>query len=488
MRFLKILRILEVFLITSTSLLLQEPKCDASLIVHAQEEMEEDLGSPVCNVRVDQEAACTSESTSSASTSSSVQPHAEQQQVHNYTAHDDVSWAIKSTTLRHEYHQEQYDRFLKNCRIASPYCKSQEDLRLYMNHHQPPSVYNYTTTGFAIMPAPGDVWNLLNDFYQRNKGQQVIEYPTKVTPYHNSWDQPTHILRLDNTSLEGGGSDLQDRISRAIQPVLEQWTQQRLVPVSVYGIRIYNNQSILAPHVDRMPLVTSCIINLDQHVDNNDEPWPLEVFDHQGKAHNVSMSPGDLVLYESHSVIHGRPFPLRGSFFANAFLHFEPIGPLLLTMENNHPADSNDNNNNNNNNNENSSTPSTRKYGVPPYIIPGSPWEQEWHHDNPNGWALLHSAEKAVKRGDHRTLELIARINPAGLSEIDDNGWAPIHQAVRYGQLKMVQFLLDHGVSPNQPLKQPQQPQQVLIPLELALHLLGADHEVTKFLWTVTKL
>jgi hypothetical protein len=41
--------------------------------------------------------------------------------------------------------------------------------------------------------------------------------------------------------------------------------------------------------------VSSCIINVDQDVD---EPWPLEVYDHNGKAHNVTMVPGDMVLYE----------------------------------------------------------------------------------------------------------------------------------------------------------------------------------------------
>ena len=39
------------------------------------------------------------------------------------------------------------------------------------------------------------------------------------------------------------------------------------------------------------------------------------------------MVPGDMILYESHSVIHGRPFPLNGSHYANVFVHFEPIGP-----------------------------------------------------------------------------------------------------------------------------------------------------------------
>merc|ERR1719421_1104674 len=37
------------------------------------------------------------------------------------------------------------------------------------------------------------------------------------------------------------------------------------------------------------------------------------------------MEPGDIVLYESHTVVHGRPAPLQGRFFANVFVHFMPI-------------------------------------------------------------------------------------------------------------------------------------------------------------------
>jgi prolyl 4-hydroxylase len=37
------------------------------------------------------------------------------------------------------------------------------------------------------------------------------------------------------------------------------------------------------------------------------------------------MKPGDMVLYESHSVLHGRPFPMNGSHYANVFVHYEPL-------------------------------------------------------------------------------------------------------------------------------------------------------------------
>lgn len=62
---------------------------------------------------------------------------------------------------------------------------------------------------------------------------------------------------------------------------LKAWTGQPQSSTSVYGVRIYHNQSILTPHVDRLPLVSSAILNVAQEVD---EPWILEVYDHQGRG------------------------------------------------------------------------------------------------------------------------------------------------------------------------------------------------------------
>ena len=80
--------------------------------------------------------------------------------------------------------------------------------------------------------------------------------------------------------------------------------------------------NVVATHVDRLPLVSSAIIQVAQDLD---EPWPVEVYDHAGNAYNVTMLPGDMVLYESHTVLHGRPFPLKGRFYANIFVHFKPV-------------------------------------------------------------------------------------------------------------------------------------------------------------------
>jgi prolyl 4-hydroxylase len=40
--------------------------------------------------------------------------------------------------------------------------------------------------------------------------------------------------------------------------------------------------------VDRLPLVSSAIVHVAQSVR---QPWPLEVYDHAGKAHNITMEP-----------------------------------------------------------------------------------------------------------------------------------------------------------------------------------------------------
>ena len=71
-----------------------------------------------------------------------------------------------------------------------------------------------------------------------------------------------------------------------------------------------------------------------------------------------------MVLYESHSVVHGQPFPFWGWFFANVFMHFEPIGSLDQTEKSRYNPD----------------------LDLPPYLIPGSKWEEEWKKQNPQGW------------------------------------------------------------------------------------------------------
>lgn len=110
----------------------------------------------------------------------------------------------------------------------------------------------------------------------------------------------------------------------AAKETITDWTQAKLHTSSLYGIRIYTRGSVLSSHVDRLPLVSSAIICVDADVE---EPWPLEVIGHDGKAHNVTMEPGDMVLCkwltkEFRSTVAGTNAAARVTYRLTHFLAF----------------------------------------------------------------------------------------------------------------------------------------------------------------------
>lgn len=217
----------------------------------------------------------------------------------------DTSWAVKSKNLEWPHIQGLYDDFITNChtaagRKAKSICEVGEDFRLKMNNYQPQSMRNYTKLGFKKIKAPKETFALIKEFWEANRERNETEWHS-INTYHNMWHAPPTIINIQEPSA-GGGPDLTQKVWESARLTLEEWTGMHLSPCSIWGIRIYHNDSILTTHVDRNPLVTSAIINVDQDVD---EPWPLEVWGHDGKPYNITMEPGDMVLYESHSILHG---------------------------------------------------------------------------------------------------------------------------------------------------------------------------------------
>jgi prolyl 4-hydroxylase len=182
--------------------------------------------------------------------------------------------------------------------------------------------------------------------------------------------------------------------------------------------------------------------------------WPLEVYGHDGRAHNVSMEPGDMVLYESHSVIHGRPFPLKGRFFANIFIHFEPVYE-------------------------------EESVELPPYILEGSSEAEAWRSKSAISRQLENTnsdgATKAHKYAIMNELDGLKKIsenNPDILHEEDNNGWQPLHEAVRAGHLDVVEFLLQRNVNINHRTNRG----GGSTPLGLAVEHLTPEHPVVQLL------
>lgn len=157
------------------------------------------------------------------------------------------------------------------------YCDETEEDRIDMNVRQPPSMMNYTELGFAKLPAPKKMFAAILKFWNDNNGHgnEQPEMWDEGNTYTNHWEAPTFMLNIDDDRFQGGGEKLQQLIWDGAKSTLEKWTKQQLQPCSLYGVRKYTEGAVLAPHVDRLPLVTSAIINVAQDLD---EPWVSACF------------------------------------------------------------------------------------------------------------------------------------------------------------------------------------------------------------------
>jgi len=361
------------------------------------------------------------------------------------------------------HRQKFYDDFMSSChrQFSKRDCDEEEKDRHKMNRNQPQSMVNMTSTGYRKIKAPPALIKLLSDFWETNKQHKVEEEWGFGNIFTNHWEAPTYMVSVEDENLEGAGAELKKAVWDAAIDGIAEWTGgvAKLRPVSLYGIREYTEGAILSPHVDRVPLVSSGIVNVAQDVD---EPWPLEVYDRQGHAVNITMEPGEMILYESHSLIHGRPFPLKGRFYANIFIHFEPYEGWETARDNTKLGDNDGD--------------------LPPYILPGSTEEKRYREENPNGWSKFFAEGEEppvndwASEGRLNKLMQIAKIDQRMLWFQDHNGWAPLHEAARGGHLTVVKYLIESGADINDVTEEDASP------LRIAINSLGEDHPVVKYL------
>ena len=222
---------------------------------------------------------------------------------------------------------ETYSKYLQGCikryggNEAHSSCRFNDEERMRLNRDQPKMQTNYTDVGFKKTKLSEETWDMLKKFWAGVKAKEnfpdslTSEYWPEANTYINHWEIDSKIHHL-NYMLKGV-------LWAEIEQKMREWipAASSFSKSSLYGVRVYREGHILATHVDRDPLISSAIVNVDQEVS---EPWPLEVIGHDGFAHNITISPGEVILYESHSVLHGRPFELKGSYYANIFVHFKP--------------------------------------------------------------------------------------------------------------------------------------------------------------------
>ena len=95
---------------------------------------------------------------------------------------------------------------------------------------------------------------------------------------------------------------------------------------------------------------------------------------------------------------------------------------------------------------------------LPPYVVPGSEEEENWWRQNPGGHKLLSQrrvetgsteAHKFANVGDYEMLKQVLDKNGDLVNKRDRNGWTPLHEAVRDGNLDVIALLLDRGADVN---------------------------------------
>jgi prolyl 4-hydroxylase len=170
--------------------------------------------------------------------------------------------------------------------------------------------------GYEKRKQPEAVQKLLLDFYRTNRPTLLKPEPERVEPLINDDEVKCGMVTLPD--------EIREEVADILLPVMEEWAGTRLRMTYLYGIREYYQNNILRLHVDRVDThIVSVILQIDQDL-GDAGPWELELIDFDGIRRNVTLEVGEMMLYESATLIHGRPYPFKGVRFANAFLHYVP--------------------------------------------------------------------------------------------------------------------------------------------------------------------
>ena len=195
----------------------------------------------------------------------------------------------------------------------------------------------FSKYGFGIGHLPADVFLNAHTFWYNSQDERQIEAWDFQEIITNSLDSPSHMFYMPCDLKDSLHAQLQVLVSNWINsqlrneyiPETEAHLRGRIQPIvlettSLYGIREYEHGARLMPHVDRTKThACSVIVQIGQT--NMKEAWPLEIFDHAGRMHEVTMAEGDIVYYESAHNIHSRVRPMLGGRFANIFAHYRPL-------------------------------------------------------------------------------------------------------------------------------------------------------------------
>lgn len=189
----------------------------------------------------------------------------------------------------------------------------------------------FTKLGFNKGRLPPDLFASIEAYYYNNMNHLALEEWHNKGGVHVNWyEVPAYMIQMP--------WELKRTWQTRLKELVETWIGNiPLENTDIYGIRQYQDGARLISHVDRINThAASLIINVAQG--KMREPWYIEIYDHAGRLHEITMNPGDIVYYESASCLHGRMKPLNGSHYVNIFSHYRPVGDSEWYLRPNPPG------------------------------------------------------------------------------------------------------------------------------------------------------
>ena len=199
------------------------------------------------------------------------------------------------------------------------------DIQL-QNWNQPALVIPFTSRGFQVRKLPENLYQYLLSIVNMTSVSPEICLESGHINCNQMDSQPkVEILPLNHTLM------IDSEVGEYLKQTAEHWSKVPLKFTSIYGVRKYRRGATLALHVDKLSThVVSAIINIGQEVDQGRD-WTLDILDNSGRGHQVVLAQGQMLLYESARLPHGRPKPLHGDHYSNIFVHFKPANVAWYT-------------------------------------------------------------------------------------------------------------------------------------------------------------
>ena len=222
---------------------------------------------------------------------------------------------------------------------------SEERLENYLQYTQSRFVPTFTDLGFMLRETPAYIqeklykatmagvnnWDNLRSegkidviFNQPSREAKFVDLGKDYLILHQNVCMNITITITITINIKGR---LAQEVMHELTPLHEEWTGGiKLQGTSAYGVRLYQNDSTLVMHYDRVAThVISSIVHIAHEYDNDDEPWPIQIEDHDGNLHSIALKPGQMLHYESASCLHGRMTKLKGKYYGSIFLHYAPV-------------------------------------------------------------------------------------------------------------------------------------------------------------------